>query len=67
MRKPLSTAPLSLYVQNCQESYKVQAHCEEICLWRFHKGHNQGWCKGKRRSSMRIFEIQLVETKQSSQ
>ena len=37
------------------------------CLWRFHKGHNQERFKGQRRSSMPIFEIQLVETKQSSQ
>ena len=58
---------LSLYVQNCQEAYKVQAGCEKTCLWRFHKGHSQGGCKGQRRSSMPIFEIQLVETKQSSQ
>ena len=63
----MSTATLSLYVQNCQESYKVQARCEKTCLWRFHKGHNQGRCKGQRRSCMPIFEIQLVETKQSSQ
>ena len=37
-------------------------------LWWFHKGHNQERFKGQRRSSMpnSIFEIQLVETKQSS-
>ena len=63
----MSTATLSLYLQNCQEAYKVQARCEKTCLWRFHKGHNQRRCKGQRRSSMLIFEIQLVETKQSSQ
>ena len=51
----------------CQEAYKVQARCEKTCLWRFHKGHNQERFKGQRRSSMPIFEIQLVETKQSSQ
>ena len=33
---------------------------KKTCLWRFHKGHNQGRCKGQRRSSMPIFEIQLV-------
>ena len=63
----MSTATLSLYVQNCQEAYKVQARCEKTCLWRFHKGHNQERFKGQGRSSMPIFEIQLVETKQSSQ
>ena len=25
----MSTATLSLYVQNCQEAYKVQAHCKK--------------------------------------
>ena len=54
-----------LYIHTC--TYKVQACCEKTCLWRFHKGHNQERFKGQRRSSMPIFEIQLVETKQSSQ
>ena len=40
---------------------------KKTCLWRFHKGLNQGRCKGQRMSSMPVFEIQLVETKQSSQ
>ena len=38
---------------------------KKTCLWRFHKGHNQGRFKGQRRSSMPTFEIQLVETKPS--
>ena len=63
----MSTATLSLYVHNCQEAYKIQARCEKTCLWRFHKGHNQERFNGQRRSSMPIFEIQLVETKQFSQ
>ena len=40
---------------------------KKTCLWRFHKGHNQERFNGQRRSSMPIFEIQLVETKQFSQ
>ena len=41
---------------------------KKTCLWWFHKGHNLERFKGQRRSSMpnSIFEIQLVETKQSS-
>ena len=66
----MSTAPLSLYVQNCQESYKLQARCEKNkhVYGGFIKVIiSQGSCKGQRRSSMPIFEIQLVENKQSSQ
>ena len=39
----------------------------KTCLWRFHKGHNQERFNEQRRSSMPFFEIQLVETKKSSQ
>ena len=45
-------------------SFKLVA--KKTCLWRFHKGHNQERFKGQK-SSMPIFEIQRVETKQSSQ
>ena len=61
-------ATLSLYVQNCQESYKVQARCEKKYVYgSFIKIIIKEGVRAKERSSMPIFEIQLVETKQSSQ
>ena len=63
----MSTATLSLYVQNCQEAYKVQARCKKHAYGGFLKVIIKEGVKGQRRSSMPIFEIQLVETKQSSQ
>ena len=39
----------------------------KICLWRFHKGHKQAKFKSQRSCSMPMFEIQPVESKQSSQ
>ena len=58
---------LSLYVQNCQESYKVQARCEKYIYGGFIKIIIKEGVRAKERSSMPIFEIQLVKTKQSSQ
>ena len=46
---------------------RLQLVAKKTCLWRFHKGHNQERFNGQRRSSMPIFEIQLVETKHFSQ
>ena len=53
--------------RNVKRLTRFKLVAKTICLWRFHKGHNQRRFKGQRRSSMPIFDIQLVETKQSSQ